>query len=298
MNDLKVKLQGYMTWSVGKPNSAPRISSNEPVKNLIVNSGLNALGTNTVTSMTATCRVGTGATESSPGMTDLVSRHGVGVNAGTSTSTNSGGSPWWHQFTGSFTFPADTVQGVPLTEIGFFNSLNVMFSRVLFRDSNGDPVSITILSGEILTLEYSVRLYVPTGDVTGDFTVDGDTYNYTIRPSTAGSWAASSNVYPSSSSWFTYGSDILGTEEGSPNTSGGSDSVSTPSSTYQSGSYQRSYNLSLSLTSSNFVGGIGSMRTGISNRFQMSFSPKLPKDNTKVLNFQNFFTVSWAPGEP
>lgn len=306
MTNIQINMQGFVTWQVGREGEKPRITSgDEPTCNLIVNSGLDLMGTTIPTSASSYCRVGTGTGATTPTMTDLVARFGAvsGIAAGT-VNTNSGAAPWWHQTTRTYTFTAGTISGAALSELGFFNSNSVgatMFSRVLFLDGLGNPTTVTLLPDEVLTVSYAIRKYVPMADATGTFNITGvGTVNYTVRAANAGNssaWGAERTAYPSGSfEWReTQTLGLITSQPAGVNFNSGA----SPSG-YSNGTYQRSVSTSLALAEANFATGIGSVCTiaGVISNFQVSFTPKIPKDATKTLNMSNFFTVSWAAGAP
>jgi hypothetical protein len=71
-------------------------------------------------------------------------------------------------------------------------------------------------------------------------------------------------------------------------------------SSYSQGTYYREFSAQWGLAQANFATGIGGVTTNLSNamstnigRVQMVFSPKVPKDNTKVftLNLRHTWAV-------
>lgn len=289
MKNSAIKLQGQITWSVGKPGEEPRIYNNDPTKNLIVNQGLGRFLQDPVPFVFTDCQVGTGDGETTPDMTALVNPQGSPVSrVGFPSYANNGE---FASISYTYVFPANVFTGLSITEVGFFNGIvGTLSSRVRLKDSNGTPISITMSEGEVLSIDYSVRLYIPTGDTTGTFTVDGDTYNYRMRVASRDAWVLSNQGRPLTGG-VAYSTDVLGTEDSEP--SGLSDSFSATIAPYVSGSYQRTYSINFGLDQGNFPGGIGSMMFGDSSQaYQVSFSPKLPKDSTKLLSFSGFFIFS------
>lgn len=87
----------------------------------------------------------------------------------------------WAQVTKKFKYEEGEAEGV-WTELGlaYGSDYDAPYNRSLIRDQNGDPVSLTILSDEYLTVYVQLRLYF--GDATGEgsFDYNGETIDYTL----------------------------------------------------------------------------------------------------------------------
>lgn len=308
---MEIKCQGYVGYKIKKLDGTIVLSV-DPYKQLIVSVGLDWIATNsTILTVSDFCRVGTGVTAPASNQTGLVSQVGVSSAAAVNLSgTNSGVSPWWHASTRDYQFAAGTVDGVALSELGFFNfsTGGVMFSRLLFRDGIGDPTTITLLADEILEVSYEIRTYVPTGDVLGSFNLDIDgtptNFDYTLRASFANEsnrWGPGSAKHIVSTAFEFFSTDVLGTEEAG--ITGTSDIMTdTVTASYVAGDHFSGIGCNVGINDANFVGGIGglALRNNAGNPlFQVSFSPKIPKDNTQEITLgTDFFIFSWAAGEP
>lgn len=70
------------------------------------------------------------------------------------------------------------------TELGlaYGDTYTTPYNRSLFRDANGNPISLTVLSDEYLNVFVALRMYVsgPTSN-TGSFDYNGTTHSYTIQ---------------------------------------------------------------------------------------------------------------------
>ena len=301
--EIKCSVQGTATWRITDSDGNIRRSSECEAQNLVVNNGLDALYNTDATALSGYCRVGTGNSAPSPTQTALDAQlpnfSGFGAN---DVSSNSGAIPWWVERKRDYTFPAGTIDGVALAELGFFTNGGDMFSRLLFLDGGMNPTTITLLPDEILTVTYALRLYAPPSDVTGTFDVDDGlggitTHSYTLRPAQvdiATYWDVDKHFDPITMRF--YETDVLGDQLGEP--SGTWNTAVDTAASYISGSFERKYSFSAGLTVANFPTGIGSGFFYGDTAWQFSFSPKLQKDNTQTLTFTDFFILSWAAGTP
>jgi hypothetical protein len=247
--------------------------------------------------------VGTGST--APANTDTaLANYLAGTNRSYSYSASYAGSPTFHtEATHSWQFDQGAAAG-NLSEIGVgWASSGSLFSRALIVDGSGNPTTITVAAIEFLSVTYKLRMYPPTTDVTGNITLDGSSYAYTIRPANAGGadWAGHGNVgYASaqgSANAVAYTGDI-GAMTGSPSGTTATISGSPTAAAYSSSSYKRTLTCSASISQLNLSGGIRSLRFSLQSTlysqmyWQCQFDPKIPKDNTKTLSLT--FDVSWA----
>lgn len=269
-----------------------------PFKNLITNQGLNMLGT--VSTPMQYCHVGTGTTPPAVTDTQLVNRIASQLyssNAGISTSgIVSTPTPYaWYRLVSTFAVGAAAGN---LSEIGMGSAATgaVLYSRELIRDGSGTPITITVLSDEILTTTYEHRIYPPTTDVTGSINFTGTTpatYSYTVRaceidqvtgdfnpgwgPTVAagfGSWQHAGNM---SGGGFT---GIIGPTTGSPaGTNVGS--TSTVASAYSSGSLERAMIMTFGIAITQPIRSI-KYYCGFAT-YQIQFDPAIPKTNANEL---------------
>lgn len=286
------KLEGYISLAVGK--SKDRLRYKTEFKNLIVDLGLNNAATNSISSLVTKC--GVGSSSNTPTTGDTVLGHQVGSYASVTTDAynHSSGIPVWYTYGRfTFTFAAGSVTG-DLREIGFFNSLNTMFSHALLRDVAGNPTTITVLPDEALYVTYEIRKYAQETDQTGTFnlTVNGvDTsFSYIARPALINTNTLSDYRYDP---YYWYGSHKLGantdvvayesqtlgsiTETPTGTAVAGSGTLDT----YTEGSFTTTLNCVFDPSIANFTNGIGSMM--LCNGFQLSFSPAIPKTSDRRL---------------
>lgn len=198
--DLKAQVSGRYTLKVTRPDGTVRESLE--FDNLITDAGIDNFAT--TGNHTKHCFVGSGNT--APAATDTalvnqIAESNQAVNAGignvfTDDPTNNQG---YQYFRKTYRFDAGVAQGV-LAEIGTGDTPGTsLTSRALIRDGNGNPTTITVLADEILDVTFEVRMYYPdfsTGDVTGQITLDGQLYDYTIRQDQPQSSPLASSVVP------------------------------------------------------------------------------------------------------
>lgn len=270
--------------------------------NLILDQGLNRLGTAGIHSGGYFCLVGTGTA------TPLVTDTSLGnklAHTSTATSSTTGGSasaPYYGSHTVVYRFAAGTATG-NLTELGIGYTSVDLFSRTLIKDGAGNPTTITVLPAEALDVTYELRLYPPSADVAHSTVISGVTYTGVVRASGVTSfssnaeWAISiSNSAPSLISNSSYSAEAyngaIGGVTASP--SGASSPISDcVTAAYSNNSYQRTGTTTVGLSQGNVAGGITAIkiRTSSMGAYQISFSPAIPKDATKVLTLG--LTLSW-----
>lgn len=89
---------------------------------------------------------------------------------------------YWTEITFNFQYAQGEAEGV-WTELGLADDLSYTnpVTRALFRDENGDPISLTVLSDEYLTVFYTVRFEDGMGSPqTGTLDVSGQSVGYEV----------------------------------------------------------------------------------------------------------------------
>ena len=180
-----------------------------------------------------------------------------------------------------------------ITEIGLRVNLDgyITASRSLILDNNGNPTSLTVAENEYLDISYILTYYPNLTETTGTFELDGVTYEYLNKP-----------INVTNISLNFRGNGYLGgnlklrlSDNNTPVdiTTALSSSNSTGSisrSTYITGTYKQRFQVTLELNQGNFDTGIGSVtvHSGFiaTNWNRITFTPKLPKDNTCQMTFQ------------
>ena len=271
--------------------------------NLITDQGLNRLGTVGIHSNGSFCMVGTGS--ATPATTDTALASQLAVTSTTTSVSYSGSTsaPYYGSVTTVYRFAAGSATG-NLTELGIGYSGVAVFSRTLIKDGSGNPTTITVLATEALDVTYELRLYPPAADVAHSTVISGVTYTGVIRASGVTSFSAGGDWAPnmgnSTPTLLSRGGEpaqayngAIGPVTGSP--SGTYVSINDcVTAAYSNNSYQRTGTTTVGLSQGNLAGGITAIRilTSAMGVYQISFSPAIPKDATKVLTIG--LTLSWA----
>lgn len=266
-------------------------------KNLIVDAGLNRMGTG---SWMDFCQVGTSSTAPANSDTALVTRV-----AGTSTiqaqSTGTAGSAPYYGFQSkTFRFALGAAAG-NLTEVGFGWALTgSLFNRALIKDGGGSPTTVVVAADEVLDVTYEFRTYAPTSDTTTVVTIAGVDYTFTGRASqvtTTQPWApqvgvAVSFYNPGSfNSQAAYNGAIAAVTALPSGTSALPSNVT--ASAYSNNSLARNFQVTFDLNFGNLAGGISAFVFGTTiGQFQFGLNTPLPKTLTKILTMN--WTMSWA----
>jgi len=296
------RMAGYFKLDAIRPDGRVR-----PVtgwfRNLITNSGLDAIGT--TNNWLTRCKVGTG--NATPAVTDTALQAQVAESSTIQEHTRvSSGSPEYYiAKTITYRFAAGTAAG-NLAEIGIGSS-STLFSRALILDGEGSPTTITILSDEVLDATYQLRIYPPLTDVADTITISGANYDITLRAASAGdgdAWGMGAGLGAvggaGGNGTIAVFSGAIGAITGSPSGTGASQTAANES--YGAGTYQRDFTASWGLSEANF-GGVKSAATSLGTvnvsgsirtmgRVQVEFDPVIPKDDTNVLSL--VFRHSWA----
>lgn len=307
--EVKNRVSGIYHFAKGKvdsngvpiPDSHRRLGS---FKNLITDGGMdhiyNTLGIGTLSTkdMFALCFVGTGNT--TPAFSDsqlvaFLAQDNGAVTSSTVYVNDSDGHYWRHLRT--YRFNAGTATG-NIAEVGIGRRNDLLFSRALILDGGGLPTTITVLADEYLDVTYEFRNYIDPNTYSVVATISGVPYDVDYLPSDVDN--APNIMYPIAGSpsgsgiMRVYPTDVLGTLTGvpTPNSPAEADLGLTIGS-YISGSYYVDLTGDYTLSQANFTGGIGSMQIEcMQAKYQFNFSPKIPKDATKVLSLT--VRLSWA----
>lgn len=292
-----VRLAGYVGWKLTRGGKVIRESPLQ--KNLITNSGLNALGAGLSFAGAQFGACGTSA--SAPLATD--SALGAEVNPGRITQANItngyvaiGGAVTqdyqWRRAT--FTFLEPNANG-NLTEFGTFTSGafggGSMFARQLFKDIGGTPTTVVKTNADQLEVTYEWRAYPPLVDTTlTAFAISGDaiTTDITIRPNSVNAaWASAIFTTPvTSGGALAYEDNALvarTSDKSTGLTNNGSDSA--VFSAYTPGTFLVDETIKFEPPNTNFATGIGYFKlytyaAGI-YLYQASLTTKIPKTNVK-----------------
>lgn len=264
----------------------------EKFKNLLTNYLFDTYFTGGYSPQTLTnhCAVGTSNTAPAVDNTSLGTQVGGRV-FGSGGYFNSGSPNYIITLDRTYAFAQGAITG-NIAEVGFFRDPtgNSCGSRSLIKDSGGTPTTITLLSTDTLTVRYYLQ-YVPNvAGGSGVHVISGVNYNYTWMP--AGLVGAEYYTNALSTTWgtngFAYSTQTLPSPGNTPDGAANSFS-SVISATYVNGNLYRDHTINADIGSTNHFGGIGIVAlqdSGYSyyNGFYISYTPKIPKDNTKTLS--------------
>lgn len=168
-------------------------------KNLILNQGLDFFGGGNGSDMMAYCVIGSG--NSQPSYTQNKLDTAVLGVRGTASSTkydydaSRDGNLYKTNKVCKYSFTG--LNNVNISELGLSsnytnNTTYYLCTRALIKDSQGNPTTITVLSGEILEVYYKIWAVYDTTDKTGTINlIDGVggsvAYNYVLSPMLVGS---------------------------------------------------------------------------------------------------------------
>lgn len=278
-------------------------------KNLIVNKGLDSLGTINAELATRGCIVSSNS--NLPLATDSSVLNQVGSLAGTTnqTLTNSGGVPtWFFEMERVYDFGLGGVVG-NISKLYITNNTGTeVFSSALIKDGLGNPTTISVTADDQLFVTWALRKNIDTTPITGviSIAVNGvpTDFNYEILPanlanSSAGMYfSAVNSIGQLGSGSSAYETNVLGAVTGRP--AGTASSISSyVLAGYSSGNFYRDVTYTASTSQFNFTTGLGSLTYanpgsgGTGNvGYQISFNPKLPKDSDRNLSLP--FRISWG----
>ena len=238
-------------------------------KNLILNQGLDFFGGGNGTNMMAHCVIGSG--NSQPVYTQNKLDTAIKGVSGSDYSTKYD----YNASTDGSLYKTNKVRKYSFTELNNVNISEVglastyidattyfLCTRALIKDSQGNPTTITVLSGEILEIYYKLWAVFDTTDKTGIINlldgVGGSTaYNYKTRLSDVGSseWRAGYVVSlfgPAPSSAYLFNSSGVDLSAITTSPSGGSFSASDCSvRQYEKGSYKKLHTFIFDISTAN-----------------------------------------------
>ncbi len=297
--NLKMGLKGKYTLRVTRPGvGVIRVLEFD---NLITDLGLNGIGTNGTSWVTAVA-LGTGTATPAVGDTAV---SGTVVSTTTSNGFASGDITSgtdrysWARWTRRF------AQGVATgnwTEVGIGRNSTTLWSRALILDASDMPTTLTIIATDFLDVDYELRVYPSEVDATGMRTIGGIDTNYIVRPAATGPAGAREMIEgawmlaPGSNYMNYYGTGVFGANYIFP--TGTLVNVSSPSvAAYSSGSYRKVITYSASIFQANVTGGVSAVAMLFTSSsqgiyFKCSFSPPIAKDNTKTLTLT--FSFTWG----
>ena len=299
MIHIRNEMAGWFKIEAVKADGSRRVLA-DWFPNLILNQGLDYLAqTNTEAGVThiGAVQVGSSSTAPANGQTALVAYIAGTTNVTANTNGAQASSPYYGWFRRVYRFPQGAAAG-NLSEVGVGKTAATgsLFSRALILDGGGIPTTITVLADEFLDVTYEIRQYPVIADVTGEVTISGVDYDYVVRPANITNllyWANGDRAIDNTptSLGFTYTGPIGATTSLPAGAATGTSVFSY--SAYTTGNYYRDVKQTWSIAAGNASGGVGAIDFYTSRGcFQVSFSPSIPKDNTKILEIT--MRVSWA----
>lgn len=264
--------------------------------NLILDVGLERPGLGVPISE---CQVGSGTSTPVASQTALDSLVATTSSKTASNTTFVDGATPYSQVVMTYRFAEGSATGI-LAEVGMGWG-GGLFSRARILDSGGSPTTIEILADETLDVEYTLRVYPPTSDVTGSRTIAGVATAYVYRPaliSDEAMWSAArfaDSMTEANAAYFSIysGDATLGTKYEQPSASDSANPSSVSTADYVNFSRKRKMTAHMGLDNGNFSGGIGAaLAVSTSMAFQASFSPDVAKMADYVATLD--FSVAWA----
>lgn len=296
----KANLAGYYKIVVHKGDESKPSKIVDWFPNLITNQGLDFIGTSG--GCMSYLIVGSSSVE--PSVTDVGVLAPVGsiVSYDYSKSTNGSSSvaPYYVWRRHCFVFNPNEATG-NLSELAVLRSNNntSAFSRSLIKE-NGQPITVTVLEDDYLTIYYELRIYPDTVDKTATVSLGGVSYDVITRPAgvnTSG-WSASDitnyGLAQMLNSVTAYDGTI-GSVFQTPNYAESATNVQSDVvfSTYVIGSYERTCTFKIAVNKANFTNNLRSLTLKPSiGFFQCQFTPAIPKTVNNVLTLT--FKFSWG----
>lgn len=312
LGGIEIGVAGYYTFELnGKP------VFEVPSKNLITDFGWNRIANLGQTNLNGTV-LQLGTSNTPPAVTDtalgaFVAQRGGPANGTVGTGTDVIGAYTYTR--ASYAFAQGDVVG-NIAEVGWkINSADVSISsRSLVKDGLGNPAIITVTSIDQLTVTYELRYYRDPLDVTSSVTVAGVPTTWILRTSTAVSGTSSDlgrigGLYPSKMDINHFGTGfVLGAPNSAPSGGGGGLAVSQQNVVGLVVTVNPT-TIVVTLTSPTVAVGSGNSSGGVYGitfffrdaslqtlggygNLKASFSPPIPKDNTKTVNYSFSFTFN------
>lgn len=265
-------------------------------RNLITDAGLDNLHASGQSSISYYCNVGT--SNIAPTVADTALGAEVGTGRVSQNSLQSGingyagDTPDYYWKKDYYFFDETKANGV-LSEFGLFdNNVNgTMWCRALLKDGNGNPTTIPKTNSDQLKITYEYRLYPPVNDVTTTIDISGTNYDLTRRAinvsAIGGGWSQGLNNWPSNANGaLAIDSSVLPARNTYDSGAQSDTHTSFSDAAYVAGTFYRDRTYRFDPNKANFAGGIGRLSIGSGwtpyyDLFQLSFNPKVPKDNTK-----------------
>lgn len=268
------------------------------LNNIITDNGLVSIaGGVTISNLFAYLRVGRGTR--TPAVTDTALETPAGTASNTTDGadeTGTNNSPAYSYWRRTLVCAEGNATGA-ISELGFQSAGNVLGSRVLVTDSTGNTAVINKTASDKMRVQFELRVYAATGDITGAQNMSGSVVNYTIRPQGVGlsNWVASIPSFGSWTSAFAYAHETqvitpyTTVNNPSPKVLASTTTLETAGANYRDITFKWSAsstgnNIGL-ITVSPWVAGDGNQM------WQIYFNPKIPKTtlNRLSITFRQYF---------
>lgn len=291
MNEITAKLKGRFKFVVRNGETLEVTNETPWMDNLILDSGLNHMGTGDSVSH---CQVGTSNAAPNASQTALASFLASTALTSSAPGTAPVGSPYRNYRTYYYRFAIGAAAG-NLSEVGVGWTLPAgnLFARALTVDGGGVPTTITVLPTEVLDVYYELGAYPVLTDTAFSITISGVSHSCVMR--TANVTTQLSNQFgrdwlsPSYFHAVAYTSGLAAITS-APTGFLGSVNATTVNA-YVNNSLQIDVPLVFGLSQAN--GSIQSMTFNSTiGEVQISFSPPIAKVNTKSLTMT--FRWKWA----
>lgn len=281
-NTINTQVQGVFKLSKGNlnTNEEQHITT---FNNLILDNGLNLLCTYWVVSCFDVCSIGAGTSE--PAVTDTsLTNHKFTTYGNFISQGNVSGIYRWSTFKYRFN---PNVAGT-YTEIGIGTTSNNLFSKSLIKDSNGNPIAITLLSDEYLDVTYEIRFYINTTESTiTNFNLGKSVHTLNTKAAYINSTESIhfSSISGPGNAAFTLLNDVVS----ATNTSGPGGTISSSTSLitlpYVGNSYERSYRAIFDLNNqvNNWPIKSAFINFGCFGLFQTEIIPDIIKTSSEIL---------------
>ncbi len=180
----KAKISGQFHILVKSPDGSTR---EYEFDNLITNNGLNKIGRNVLPTRLLAGSGNTAPTFTDTQMQALLASSTVKSDAGAWTvvsTVETATNPHYITWSYAFVFPKNTAVGI-WAELGSGWGTTDLFSRALIKDAEGNPITLTVVTDEEVTVTYSVRAYLPyiaSSTTVNTITMNGTEYTLTSRP--------------------------------------------------------------------------------------------------------------------
>jgi hypothetical protein len=267
--------------------------------NLILNQGLERWATGNIIGF---AKVGTSNTPPAYTQTALLGYVATSSLGGLTSSGTRATPPYYGFVIYTYRFDAGVAAGT-LSEVGvgwdIGNADDTLWSRALILDANDDPTTITVLADEVLDVLYELRLYPHLVDKISTKIISGESYDCVLRASeifNTNSWARPDWGWNINTVFGVVYNGTLGPITTGPNGLAAGNSSHTVNA-YVPGSLQRVVTSFFELNNGNLPGGVTAF-LGVTSagEYKVSFSPAIPKDNTKTMNLSMSF--SWGRYTP